>query len=343
MSRRLLRVTTALVVCLAATAARGAPPDVAVLRPPLADRVLVEAAARLRQELGASGMTSALVDEAGDTSTHVAFLREDGVATIDVVAARVDEAVGDAIKDAKGRTPARRRVHVEAGEGGDDPNVLAVRAVELLRGIRLELGLARSDAPAPIPPREPDVVEAPAPEPRAWRLGAGVSSLEARPYTAARALGPTLGAAVTVLPYASGVIAVAGPFFTDRPPTPGGSAHTREELALLGIRGETRRLRVNVHATFMVGLHHLMATYDDRGTPGPPTVLHLVTPQSVWTPVVALSAGASGRVWRSLGLTAEITAIVAQPSIELVANERSLGTIGGPSLMQTLWAWIAFP
>jgi hypothetical protein len=334
---RALPVVTTLVVYLAATAARAAPPDVAVLRPPGADRVLIEAAARLRQELGASGMTSALVDAADDASTHVAFVREDGVATIDVVAARARQASDEA--------PARRRVHVKADEGGDDPSVLAVRAVELLRGLRLELRPAPAalPTPTPTPTPEPDLADAPPPAVRHWRLAAGASLLEARPYTAARALGPTLGAAVTVLPYASVVTTVAGPFFTDRPPTPGGSAHTREELALLGIRGETRRLRVNLHATFMAGLHHLTANYDERGAPGPPTVLHLVTPQSLWTPVVALSAGASGRVWRSVGLTAEVTAVVAQPSIELVANERSLGKIGGPSLMQTLWAWIAFP
>ncbi|HTA20038.1 MAG TPA: hypothetical protein VK989_12135, partial [Polyangia bacterium] len=313
MSRRLLRVVTTLVVCLAAAAARGAPADVAVVRPSSADRVLVEAAARLRQELGASGMTSAVVDAADDTSTHVAFVREGGVATIDVVAARD----GDASE-----APARRRVHVKADEGGDDPSVLAVRAVELLRGLRLEVRPAPA-APPP-PPPEPDVADAPPPAPRLWRLAAGASVLEARPYSAARAVGPTLGASVTVLPFASLVTALAGPFFTDRPPTPSGSAHTREELALLGLRLETRRFRVNVHATFMTGLHHLVATYDDRGTTGPPTVLHVVTPQSLWTPVVALGAGASGHVWRSLGLTAEVTAIVAQPSIEIVANERSL-------------------
>ncbi|HEX4406135.1 MAG TPA: hypothetical protein VH560_14960 [Polyangia bacterium] len=343
MSVRLLRVATTLVVCLIATAARGASGDVAVIRPPGNDHVLVEAAARLRQELGASGLTSDLVDAADDTTTQVAFVREDGVVTIAVVAARdhEDGANDDANDEAPAQAPARRRVHVSADEGGDDPSVLAVRAVELLRALRLEVRPAPA-APPP-PPLEPDVVEAPPPTPRLWHLAAGASLLEARPYAAARARGPTVGASVAVLPYASLVAAFAGPFFTDRPPTPGGSAHTREELAVLGIRLETRRRRVNVHAAFMAGLHHLAATYDDRGTTGPPTVLHLVTPQSVWTPVISLSAGASGRVWHSLGVTVEVTAIVAQPSIEIVANERSLGTIGGPSLLQTLWAWIAFP
>ena len=303
-------------------------PDVAVLRPPADDGVLVEAAARLQQELGASGLTSALVDAADAASTHVALGREGGVATIDVVAARPDVA------------PAHRLVRVEADEGGDDPSVLAVRAVELLRGLRLEVRPA--PAPAPAPP-EPDVVEAPPPPPRAWRLSAGASALEARPYAAARAFGPTLGAAVTFLPHASLVVTVGGPFDTDRPPTPDGSAHTREALALLGFRVETRGLRVNLHAAFMAGFHHLEASFDERGASGAPTVLHLVTPQSVWTPIVALGAGASARVWRSLGVTLEVTALVAQPSVELVANERSLGRIGGPSLMQTLWAWIAFP
>jgi len=332
---RLLCVATTLVVCLAATAARGAPADVAVLRAPGDDRVLVEATARLRQELGASGLTSALVDAADDASTHVAFAREDGVATIDVVAARPRGARDDA--------PARRRVRVRADAGGDDPSVLAVRAVEILRALRLEVRPAPPPAPRPTATPEPDVVDAPPPAPRAWRLAAGASALEARPYAAARAFAPTLNATVTVLPYASFVTAVAGPFFTDRPPTPAGSVHTTEELGLVGFRLETRRPRVNVHAAFMVGLHHLQATYDDRGAPGPPTVLHVATPQTMWTLIAAAGAGASARVWRSLGLTVEVTAIVAQPSLELVANERSLGTIGGPSLMQTLWAWMAFP
>jgi hypothetical protein len=326
----------ALVVLLASASARGAPapPEVAVLRPPGADRVLVEASTRLLQELGASGLTSALVDAAGDAPTHVAFGRDGDLPTIDVLATQPD---GTALE---------RRIRVQPDEGGGDPSVLAVRAVELLRALRLEVHPAAAVAPTPpaLASAEPDGVEAPQAEPRAWRLAVGPSALEARPYGAALAFAPALAVSMTFLRNISIVGLGAGPFFTDRPATPVGSAHTREELALVGFRLETRRPRVNVHATFTAGMHHLRAEYDARGLPtNPPPPIHLVTLQAPWTPIVAVGAGAGGRIWRRLGVAVEVTALIAQPSLELIANGRSLGVIGGPSLMQTLWAWVEFP
>jgi hypothetical protein len=306
---------------------------VAVLRPVGDDHVLVEASARIRLELGAGGLTSALVDAADGFPSRVALVREDGIVTIDVLGTLTDGAA------------LHRRVRVPPDEGGADPAVIAVRAAELLRGIRLEVRRPSSLTPAATPSAVESVATpVPTPEVRLIRLGAGMGTLTARPIGAALSLGPTVSASVPIMRHVSFVAGAAGPFFTDRPATPVGSAHTREELGFLGLRIETRRPRVNAHAFFGAALHHLRASYDLRGVPAepPPAPFHLLTPQSVWTPVVTLAAGGSVRLSRRGGVSLEVAAIVAQPATELIANERSLGTIGGPSFLQTLSAWIEF-
>jgi hypothetical protein len=320
-------------VWLAAAPARAAPPDategpraeVAVLRPVSDDPVLVEASRRLQLELGASGLTSALVDAGGDFEARVALVREDGVVTIDVLGT---PAVGATL---------HRRVRVPIEEGGGDPAVVAV-----LRGIRLEV---RRVPPAPAPRstvQELDV-DAPARQPEpppVWRFEAGLGVLTARPLAAAVGVGPTVAAAGAIAPHVSFMASFAGPFFTNRPPTPEGSAHTTEELGGIGLRVDTWRPVWNLHALGAVGLHHVRAVYDARGVPAnPPTMLHFFTPQSVWNPAVTLAAGASVRVWRWLGVSFQVAAILIEPALDVVTNGRSVGTLGGPSLLPTLSAW----
>ncbi len=325
--------SAALVVCLAATPARGAPdasapatvgpvPDVAVLRPASDDAVLVETSKRLQLELGASGSTSALVDVAEGYPARVALVREDGVAVIDVLGILAD---GGAL---------HRRVPVPPDEGGDDPAVIAVRAVELLRGIRL--GARRPPAAAAAhavvgPEPSPATSDARGPERVGWRLGAGLGVLSARPLGEALAAGPVLAASAGLWRHVS-------------PATPQGSAHMREELASLGFEAETLRPRWNVHGAAAVGFHHARAVYDDRGRPaGPRPELELLSAQSSWTPIVTLAGGASVRARRRLGASLELVAVITQPAIEVVANGRALGTLGGPSLLTVLSAWIALP
>jgi hypothetical protein len=340
-------IVTVLAVAVAATSARGAsPPEtvlapegpvptVAVLRPASDDPVLVEAATRIQMELGASGSPSALVDAGDGFPARVALVRVDGVAIIDVLGTLAD---GGTL---------HRRVPVPTDEGGGDPAVIAVRAVEILRGIGLDVRRARPAALAKTDVlAEPELAssDARAPERADLCLAAGLAVLSGRPVGAALAVGPTLAASAAFWRYASVVASFAGPFSTTRPPTVEGSAHTREELGVAGLRVETRHPRWNVHAMAAVGLHHLSAGYDDRGlAPGPPHVIHVLSPQSTWTPVVALTAGASARLWRRLGASLALTAVVAQPAIEIVANGRALGTIGAPSFLPTLSAWLAFP
>jgi hypothetical protein len=338
-SRRRRAVLTTLLVGLALPArARDAPGpprvDVDVVAPAADDAVLVEAAARTRLELGASGLASALIDGAGDggAPARVAFVRDGGVATIDVVGTRPDA------------TSAHRRVAVPAPEGGDDGAVLALRAVELLRGIRLA---ERRDATAP--PRAPAAellsVEAPAVAIAAWRLAVGPSLLEGRPWGASVAPGVALQAEAVLTPQVSFVVAGAGPFYNDLPPTPDGSAHTREELALFGLGVHVGGPRFAARAVVGAGVHHLVATYDARGAPAmpPPTELHVVSTQSLWTPFLAVGAGVSRRLSHRLGASLEVVAIVAQPAVAVVVNGHTIGTSGEPSLLESLTAWMTFP
>jgi hypothetical protein len=322
--------------CLASEAAgegpvAGPPADVAVLQPASDDPVLVAASARIRLELGASGLTSALVDGGDAFPARVALVREDGVATIDVIGTLASGA------------PLHRRVRVPREDGGDDPAVLAVRAVELLRGIRLGEAPVTSAPPRATPAAElraEATADATSTEQPEWRFEAGAGVLSARPYAAALGLGPTFAAAAGIASHVSIIATFAGPFFTDRPPTPDGSAHTHEEMGGVGLRLETWRPRVNLHALATVGIHHMSATYDMRGAPpGPPAMLHVLTPQSIWNPAVTLAAGASVRLSPRVGVSLQVAALVVQPSLELVANGRSLGTLGSPSLLPTLSAW----
>jgi hypothetical protein len=312
--------------------------DVAVLNPARDDRVLVEAAARVRLELGANGLTSAPVDTAGDGyAARVAFVREDGVATIDLLGTLADGSALD------------RRVRVPREEGGDDAAVLALRAAELLRGMRLAARSPPRAAPAPAAELVVDV-DGPAPPAATTgpvRLVAGAAALEGRLTGPGAGVAPSvaLGVSAAVTPSVAIVVSVAGPFFRDLAPTASGSAHTHEELGLFGLRLETRRPFTNASLLLAAGAHHLQATPDARGsiTSPPPTVLRLRGEPSIWSPCVAIGVGASRRLWRRAGVSAAVVAVLLKPTIDVTVDGRSVGGIGAPSLLETIDLWAAFP
>ena len=127
---------------------------VTVVDPPADDRVLVEAGLRIRSELDAAGLSNRAVTCAGGvgsvgcdataSAAAIALSRQDGLATIRVIATLPDG------------YELHRLIRVPRPAGGDDPSVLAVRAVELLRDIYLdvprELSAPRAAEAAPAPP-----------------------------------------------------------------------------------------------------------------------------------------------------------------------------------------------
>ncbi|MDB4981799.1 MAG: hypothetical protein JWM82_2551 [Myxococcales bacterium] len=331
-------------LALAATArgetidtAIGPAVDVALLAPAHDDRVLVEAAARVRLELGASGFTSAPVETAGDAyKARLAFVREDGVATIDLLGTLADGSALD------------RRVRVPREEGGDDPAVLAMRAAELLRGMRLARRRVRAApvaAPEVVTDGEPLHELAPTMGP--VRLFAGAAAIEGRLTGAGAGVGPgvILGLLANVTPHVAVLVSVAGPFLRNLEPTPSGSAHTHEELGLFGLRLETRHPLTNASLLLATGAHHIGATPDMRGlvVMPPPAALRLRSTQSLWSPCIAVGVGVSHRLWRHAGISAAVVAVVLQPTIDITFDGRSVGTAGAPSLLETFDLWAAFP
>jgi hypothetical protein len=305
---------------------------VAVLRPAGDDPVLVAAATRTQLELGATGVRSALIDEGDGYAARVAFVREDGVATIDVLGTPAAGA------------PIHRRVPVPRGAGGDDAAVLAVRAVEVLRGIQLELRRPRTEARLPVTTTETATrAPAPTPEMATWRFELGLGALTARPFGAALGVGPVAAAAGAIAPHVSIAATFAGPFFTDRPEAPDGTADTREELGTIGLRVDARAPRLEAHVTGAVGLHHSTVRYDPRGLGALASanrVLHVVANQSLWNPLVTLAAGASWRVSGHWGVSLQCAALLVAPELDLLVNDHYVGTLGGPSLLTTLSAWV---
>jgi hypothetical protein len=186
---------------LAARAARAAPDarasvavpavtKVTVVDPPADDRILVEAGMRIRAELDAAGLSNRAVTCAGGVASAgcdatasaaaIALSRQDGLATIRVIATLPDG------------YELHRLIRVAGPEGGDDPSVLAVRAVELLRDIYLDIprDFPRREPAPPEPPRPAAVAVAPPPpeaarEPLRVFLGAAV-------LTGRRGLGPAV-------------------------------------------------------------------------------------------------------------------------------------------------------
>ena len=99
----------------------------------------------------------------------------------------------------------------------------------------------------------------------------------------------------------------------------------------IGLRIDTERPKLNAHVVGAVGLHHVRADFDARGGSMAPPILHVLSPRAVWNPAVTLAAGASLQLTPRLGVSAQLTAVLVEPALEVVSNGRSVGTLGAPS------------
>jgi hypothetical protein len=178
-----------------ATAARPARPAVMIARPADADPVLEEATFRLRSELAAAGYDSQVATCAVDPLTGPADCpREGTVAAISLVRANGTTSIFVTSRRRSGRE-LRRHVRVSTEDGGADATLLAVRAVELLRDLQLEVAQVAEDDENPKPVelfQEPAGAQA-----GRWSLWGGGSMLLV-PWTASRPVGPTWGGIIGV-------------------------------------------------------------------------------------------------------------------------------------------------
>ena len=137
----------------AASVAVPAVTKVTVVDPPADDRVLVEAGMRIRSELDAANLSNRALTCSGGvgsascdataSAAAIALSRQDGLAIIRVIATLPDG------------YELHRLIRVPAAAGGDDPSVLAMRAVELLRDIYLDVPRDFPHREAPKPAAEP--------------------------------------------------------------------------------------------------------------------------------------------------------------------------------------------
>jgi len=260
------------------TAASPESPTVMIERPADADPVLQETTSRLRRELAAAGYGSEVATCAVDpasgagacprdqTSTRAAIsLAHAGGATSIFVTSRL-----------KSGRELQRHVRVPSEEGGDDATLLAVRAVELLRDLQVEVAQVAGDDEEP-KPVELDKGSA-APRPLRWTLWAG-GSLLVVPWTTnttsttSPAVGPAtgceVGLGVQVNDQVMVVLDAAGPFATSLPlgapksaDGPYSDRTVYDVVARVALRLGTRSAVQGMFTKVFVGLSYTYAELD---------------------------------------------------------------------------------
>ena len=313
---------------------------VTVVDPPAGDRVLIEAGSRIRSELDAAGLSNrSATCAAGELGAEgcgeiaaaaaIALSREDGLATIRVVATLPDG------------YELRRDVRVPPEAGGDDPAVLAVRAVELLRDIYLDVPRAvvpPQDTPSLRAPEVATVAAAPAspPSPVVRHLGL---LLSAAMLAGREGLGPSVAPMLQVgLTMGHGVsitAAATGPFQSTEDGE-AGSARTTQALATAGVRYELGLYAVRPYLTLAGGLHYMRVT----GLPnqGP----NSMDATSALSPVVVGGGGGSVRLYRWMAIDGGVVAAFTLPATNVTVNGEVVGKAGAPSVLGQLGLSVVF-
>ena len=336
---------------------------VGILAPDDSDPVIEESISRLRAELHLVGLESHVMDCDGEGALDaracaddavgaradapegeptpplppaartgveraiIALAREDGVVTIEV------------IEKLKNGSKFFRLVYVPARDGGDDPSVLAVRGVELLRDLHMDVERNRAVlsaapvVPAVVEPAPPQPVRSPGP----WRVAATAGLLQGR-----NGLGPRVAPAVIVArnlgSRLSASLLASGPYFQDL--SVAGSTDqtsTRQELALLSLRGALQVGPVRPFGIVSAGVLHLVADghSDD--------LLAVTHQQALWSALASAGVGAGYPLSRFFELVAEADLLAALPGGRITIRDTVVGTAGAPSALFQLGLWAALP
>ncbi len=299
---------------------------VAVVRPVTQDPLLQEASSRVRSELAASGLESRFVDctepteapcPGPDAAAAIELGRKDGVVEIDVRAFLPD---GFELS---------RHVRVLDCDGGQDPSVLGVRAVELLRDLRLNA--QRRVPPGPPKPaedaEEPKIPLPPPPPPR-WRVSMGAAALGAPP-TGEPGFGPSLGAtlrgAAILDPRLVTVLTIAGPFNSTFSTDLDGKATLLQALVTLELRYRFAPRVVQPFVAVLTGVNYLRANVPSAVPPI----------STAWVPLFGAGSGVSYNFAERFSVSAEAEIFATTPNIVLGVGETVVARTGAPSILLT--------
>lgn len=252
------------------TAASPASPTVMIARPADADPVLQETTSRLGRELAAAGYASEVATCPVDPVAGAgACARDQSRAAISLARADGETSIFVTSRLRSGRV-LRRHVRVQSQDGGDDATLLAVRAVEVLRDLQLEVAQVAGDDEDPKPVEL--YKESAAPQPLRWYLWAGGSMLFV-PWTTSRPVGATSGGALglgaQVNEQVMVVLDAAGPFAGSLPvgsPRPSGGPYSDRSVydvvARLTLRLGTGSAVRGMFSKLFVGLSYTYAELD---------------------------------------------------------------------------------
>jgi len=332
---------------------------VGILAPDASDPIIGESISRLRAELHLVGLESHVMDCDGEGALDaracsdgradvpdgppvgplspaartgveraiIALAREDGVVTIEV------------IEKLMNGSKFFRLVYVPARDGGDDPAVLAVRGVELLRDLHMDVERNRvvlAAAPA-VPAVVEPVSSKPPRAPGPWRIAATAGLLQGRNGLGPR-VAPAVGVARNLGSHLSAALLASGPYFQDL--TVGGSTDqtsTRQELALLSLRGALQVGPLRPFGTVSAGVLHLIA---DGHSDDPAAVTHQ---QALWSVLASAGVGAGYPLSRFFELVAEADLLAGLPGGRITIRDSVVGTAAAPSALFQLGLWAALP
>jgi len=308
---------------------------VALVRPATDDRLLREAGVRLRAELLDAGFEVIDVERApGDARAGVetAANADSSFATVAMNRAPSGAFADIWISDrVTGKTVVRR---LEVGDDANATNVLAIRALELLRASLLEVGTQQARAePERSPPKdvmhwlEPALPRPETPVLAGNALGVGVLALDGLGKIG-MAFGPTLHFSHGFGPYFARLLLAAplvGPEFS----TAAGSASVREQLASLAIGVASQPRPLGMTAWLGLGGFDLHTS----GSAAPP---YRGTSGDVVSFSTSAGLGGLMRVAPGVALDAELMAIVLVPRPIVVIADADAGKVGLPSLAATL-------
>jgi hypothetical protein len=292
---------------------------VLLVRPPGPDELLSEAFNRLRAELTLQGFEASVVelDPSANSPQALAELAKKAGAFAGISLTRRIGAPAAEVCIADRVTGKISLRTLALSQGPDAPNVLAVRAADLLRSSLREFSADQRPPPEvigvdskPVPVAVERFARAPAAR---FRLDAraallGVTERFGPGYA------PSLAVSYRILDRVGLGVLVAGPAVGATYKASLGSASLRQELALARVLGAAfDSAAFELRPTLTAGIYHL----DARGEVNPPSAAHGVPLRAQNAEITSFAGGvgleAALRLSRSLLLGAELSALELTP------------------------------